>query len=480
MRLEAVTAELRPRSDWEAVDLGLALVRRDFRRVLAAWWLGMLPMLVLASPLLMFGHSGWFMFLFWWWMPLGSRMAMYHLSRHLFGEVPAAGDIWRELPRACIRRFGYRMLWARLSHWRPLTMAVEDLEGLRGKAYANRCRVLMRRGDSTLVMLGMWKCGLALWFAVSLFCLFVLFLSQAEQEEWTLAFQMFFSGGDLTLPFSGRVGVMLSLLLSLSLTDIFCTGAGFGIYVNHRTWIEGWDVELAFRRMAARIGKLVAALALGFFLIPQARAEEGDKERIQRVLGDDDFEVHTEKQTTWVPADWFNWNWGSSSSTGSGGGFNGMLTLMQVSMIVLLVVLLAWLIYRFRHVFQRGGGGGRMVERAKARVVMGMEVGEETLPDDVAASALRAWREGRGQEALGLLYRGAISWMIGDGGVGIAESDTESDCLRRVRDAGLRQGSYFESLTAVWMQLAYGRELPGNAAVERLCAEWPFRKGGQV
>ena len=52
MRLEGVTAELRPRSDWEAVDLGLALVRRDFWRLFASWWLGMLPVLVL-SPFLL-------------------------------------------------------------------------------------------------------------------------------------------------------------------------------------------------------------------------------------------------------------------------------------------------------------------------------------------------------------------------------------------------------------------------------------------
>jgi hypothetical protein len=42
MRLENVTAEIRPRSDWEAVDLGLALVRRDFWRCFSVWWLAVL------------------------------------------------------------------------------------------------------------------------------------------------------------------------------------------------------------------------------------------------------------------------------------------------------------------------------------------------------------------------------------------------------------------------------------------------------
>ena len=49
MRLDAVTAEIRPRSDWEAVDLGLALVRRDFWRCFAVWWLAVIVPTVAAG-----------------------------------------------------------------------------------------------------------------------------------------------------------------------------------------------------------------------------------------------------------------------------------------------------------------------------------------------------------------------------------------------------------------------------------------------
>jgi hypothetical protein len=37
MRLEDITAEVRPRGRWEAVDLGFAMVRRHFGRLLIAW-----------------------------------------------------------------------------------------------------------------------------------------------------------------------------------------------------------------------------------------------------------------------------------------------------------------------------------------------------------------------------------------------------------------------------------------------------------
>src|SRR5207342_1489924 len=50
----------------------------------------------------------------------------------------------------------------------------------------------------------------------------------------------------------------------------FYVGAGFGLYLNRRTQLEAWDVELAFRRLRERLGGalVVAFLALGVVLSP--------------------------------------------------------------------------------------------------------------------------------------------------------------------------------------------------------------------
>jgi len=44
MQLEDLTAEVRPRSHWEAADLGFALVRRHFPKLLAGWLLCVGPL----------------------------------------------------------------------------------------------------------------------------------------------------------------------------------------------------------------------------------------------------------------------------------------------------------------------------------------------------------------------------------------------------------------------------------------------------
>ncbi len=471
MRLESVTAELRPRSDWEAVDLGLALARRDFWRLFAAWWLGLVPVLVPASFFLR-EYPVPVVLACWWWMPVGSRLVLFVLSRRLFGELPRWKEIFRELPRACVRRFGFRMLWARLSPWRPLTMAVEDLEGLRGKDYARRVRLLLRRGDATVVMLAMWRAALTGWLALALFFMAMMFLPAGQAEEWQALLEAWKDDSWSEIPAAvGWLG-LVSLLLSLSLVDVFATGAGFGIYVNHRTWIEGWDVELAFRRLGNRLRGAGAAL-LGLLVFcgspPVARA--APKETMEEVKAHPDFTVYSEEFRVPNPTAPRTWNWDGSWLAGIAEGLLWLVLLAFVAFVV-------WLIWRYRHLFKGGGGApAKRLATPAARVVMGLEVAPESLPRDIPAAAMELWQVGRRQEAMGLLYRGAISRLIANGGVEIAESDTESDCLRRVAAEAAVHAGYFSGLTEAWMRLAYGRSAPPEEAMRRLCESWPFAEG---
>lgn len=471
MRLEDVTAELRPRSDWEAVDLGLALARRDFWRLLGAWWLGMSPMLLLCVaflrdyPVLIFLAC-------WWWVPVASRLVLFVVSRHLFGELPGWKAIFREWPRATFRRFGFRMLLARFSPWRPLTMAVEDLEGLRGKSYAARVRLLLRRGDATVVALALWRAALTVWIAVALIGTAALFLPQGQSEEWKILFSTLKDDSWLNLPPSFGWILLASLLGSMSLVDLFSTGAGFGIYVNHRTWIEGWDVELAFRRMGNRLGGVASVILAALFLwagSPVADAAADPKETITEVKANEDFKVYQEDIKHPNPSK-NDWN-------GPGEWMATLGTLLLYSLLGALVGFIIWVIWRNRHLFKSGGLSRRAPRLpAQARVVMGMDVAPESLPPDIPTAALELWRVGRRQEAMSLLYRGSISKLITGNGIEIAESDTESDCLRRVTAEAASYAGYFSGLTEAWMLLAYGRSAPADRIMEDLCARWPFQE----
>lgn len=481
MRLENVTAAIRPRSDWEAVDLGFAMVRRDFWRCITAWCLAVALPTVLGVWLL-WDHPLLLLCLFWWWRPAGSRLVLFELSRRLFGEAPRWGDVWREIPRAWTRRFFHRFLLLRFSPWLPVTLAVESLEGLRGNDYKQRARQISRRGEGVAV--GIYLVGdvIAVWLGVGLVFLILMFIPEGQDGAWQEALMAFDPENPQEIPLLILRVMVFCVMAAMALCDVFLTGAGFGIYINNRTWLEGWDVELAFRRMSRRLTHTALVLAAGLAVFsaatPLAIAQEDDPaERIRQVKEAPEFEVHTITDRVPVPkGDWLDW-----LSFSGGGALQGGLTILGYGLLVAGLVWLAWMIWRNRHIFvlRRGEGSGAG-EKTRARVVMGMEVTRESLPHDVPGTALQLWENGRHHEAMVLLYRGAISALVNQHHVDIDESDTEGDCLRRVD--GISAGGdreFFGKLTDVWSAHAYARRQPDDETVRGLCASWPFLTEGR-
>jgi hypothetical protein len=73
--------------------------------------------------------------------------------------------------------------------------------------------------------------------------------------------------------------------LSVSLVEPIYVAAGFGLYLHRRTQLEAWDVELVFRRLAARARELAAAAAALLavaLLCGSLRLEPGDAGRARR------------------------------------------------------------------------------------------------------------------------------------------------------------------------------------------------------
>ena len=51
-------------------------------------------------------------------------------------------------------------------------------------------------------------------------------------------------------------------LLAFALVEPFFAAAGFALYLNRRTQLEGWDLERTFRNLAARLRAATMALLL--------------------------------------------------------------------------------------------------------------------------------------------------------------------------------------------------------------------------
>src|SRR6478672_2571323 len=89
MRLDQLRVELRPRSPWEAMELGVALARRHVRAIWTPWLLASVPLFV------GFNLLGWAFDLvpvasiaMWWCKPLFDRIPLFVVSRAVFGTAP--------------------------------------------------------------------------------------------------------------------------------------------------------------------------------------------------------------------------------------------------------------------------------------------------------------------------------------------------------------------------------------------------------
>lgn len=272
MRLESLTVELRPRSPWEAMELGTALVRRHAAVVWGAWlvFTGLVfALLNLAAWSI--GHL-WLAFLLMWWLrPVFDRIPLYVLSRAVFGAAPRVGETLRAQLRWGWRPMRGHLTWRRLSPMRAATLPVDLLEGADRKRLPERRRVIAG-GVGGPAMLLISACALfVLSLELSLLGLTLLFVPDQMVPQIAQDLMADFGKG---IPPWAQFALNLVDWLAVAFVEPFYIGAGFGLYLNRRTQLEAWDLEIAFRRMRRRLesaattaGALLLALAL---LLPAA------------------------------------------------------------------------------------------------------------------------------------------------------------------------------------------------------------------
>lgn len=484
MRLEDLTIALRPRKPWEAVDLGCALVRRDYGRIMLLWLITVVPVWLVLAALLR-DQPAWFGVIAWWLKPLYDRVPLFHVSRAAFGSRPTVRETLREWPRLWSRFLLPSLLWRRLSLVRSFALPVLMLEGQKGKVARQRVATLASDGGSggAGATWAFIKLEIAFWLGLSAL------VSSIGPAEGLPDFSSIAQDPESYFEVSAAQQWFSNLLylIAMSVIEPFYVGAGFGLYLNSRTKLEGWDIELAFRRLAARLKPVAAALLTMAFLLPglcdavekrmevpgkKVVAEEVSEARqtVQEILKEDTFKEHSMTTSVWVD---------DASSDAAPEVTDLMVWLMQTSGYVLLAFLIGWLIWwllRNQHLFT---GGVRRV-RAKVEppgptVVMGLDIARESLPDDIVTAARAAWSAGRFREALSLLYRGSLSRLVEHLHLPISDSDTEDDCLEKtaaLADASIT--SFFRQLTLIWVRAAYAGKEAQPDEFESLCRGWPF------
>src|SRR5574337_711510 len=268
MELERIRVVLRPRVP------GAALLRANARAVWSAWFAFTLPLFVLCNALgvlLGLPWLGWV--LIWWLRPLFDRLPLYVLSRAVFEQTPHWRDTLRGQSKWSWRSTLASLSWLRIDSHRALRLPLDLLEGAPRRQRALRWRVLRRRigGITSMLTYSCLQFELVLFLSVWLFALLLI------PHEWRPQSLTALLQDDVPRASAGWTLAGASVAyLAMSAIEPLYVACGFALYLNRRTQLEAWDIDLAFRRLRARLqglGKTLAVLLLcaGALAVP-ARA----------------------------------------------------------------------------------------------------------------------------------------------------------------------------------------------------------------
>jgi hypothetical protein len=520
MPLSRAEAALRPRTPWEAVDLGVHLAQRHAGLLLGSWALLTLPLFALLS-LLLWRWPGLVLLLFWWLKPAFERLPLHILARALFGATPTLGQALRAWPGLLRGELAASLLARRFSLSRSFTLPLLQLENLRGAQRQARLAALGRRSGEArwLTLLGM-HIEMLLWGGLLSLGYFLLPSQLVEPRDWLFLL--------LSPPEDWRWLEHLinaGYALVLVVWEPVYVACGFTLYLNRRTELEAWDIELVFRRLRQRlIGSAYALLlgcAIGLALLPgsspwadepaqscplpqqdpngpdaprlqqQKLNSEQSREAVQALLAAPPFR-NRETLTRWRLGE-------PPKETGTGkddaslkafldalshwkplGFIAQSLQALLWGALLAAVALLLWRYRDWLHLFAGRLGLPQKPRREAPAVMFALELTPESLPEDIAGEAERLWDE-QPRAALGLLYRALLIRLLHDFRVPLRDSTTEGEVLHCVEALERPElNRYAQILTRQWQDLAYGHRAPATSLKRGLCDGWRRLFDGEV
>ncbi|CAN7665238.1 DUF4129 domain-containing protein [Pseudomonas sp. LjRoot277] len=504
MRLSDATVVIRPRTTWEAMDLGILLSQRHRRLLMTSWAIVTLPIFALLSWVL-WDSPSLAVFIFWWLKPVFDRLPLYILSKAMFGETPTLKQALRQFPQLLKPQLLASLTWRRLSLSRSFLMPVVQLEGLSGQPRQQRLQVLLQRNAGAarwLTIIGV-HLESALW--IGLMVLFYLFLPQQVELDWN--WQTLITAATQDWRWLEHLTNAFYALVLIVWEPVY-VACGFSLYLNRRTVLESWDIELVFRRMRQRLSSAAVTLLLAaFLLMPTAQTvwaaepvispdsprlldqpltSQASRDSIKAILDQPPFKnkesvtryrFGEDKPATDTADDDPTTEWLEALlKLLDNQHFGTVASLIEIVLWGVLIGAIGLLIWHYRDGLQafvsRRPILNSKVARPLPQQAFGLDLNRETLPADIAASAERLWQT-HPREALGLLYRGLLSHLLHDFNMALKPADTEGQVLQRIEH--LQQPAllaFSQNLTGHWQNMAYGHRLPPEHLQQELCDGW--------
>ncbi len=513
VQVENLSIALRKRSNWEAIDLGFALARQWFMRLWGAWIIGALPVFIITMILTYSTENETlriFLFiLFWWGKPLYEQPLLFILSRQLFSEPVSLRDVLKDYFKIIKPQLAALLLWRRLSLSRSFNNPVAMLENLKGKERRSRLNVLHAQQSSAAQWLTIICVHIEYLLYTSLL-LFLFALIPSELNDDLSLLEWLGGEGSILLAVNN-----IAYFICISIMAPIYVASGFALYITRRIKLEGWDIELGFKRMKNRLENNTASIKhnngkspnailvclpllsclLAFSLLPSnSHAQEilnidknDAKTAIEEVLKHEDFgKTITKKELTFVGTnsededdetpqwlkDFFEWLFGNLGDEDVSTGFK----IIEIIIWLAIAGFIVWLISKYSHWLNWITLPSQSANNQTTPIpnkILGMEMSKNTLPRDILATFSNLINNKQYREALSLLYRATLSSIVHHGDIEIPVSATEQECATIVsQKRNENESMFFKSLTHAWIMLAYADQEPSKETLTNLREGW--------
>lgn len=499
MKLTDLKIQVRQRSAWEAIDLGFSFVQQHWRALMLPYFL---LVLLIATPVWLILPEAYLpiagLFV-WWFKPLFDRLLLYILSHQLFNEKTTTAEAFSALPDL-IRHTGLfsAMTYRRFSFSRSYVLPIWQLERLRRQPLKERKSLIYLQGHSNAIWLTLGCLHLEFIVVLSLYALILML--DPSGAAWEHIKSLFRGDIDMDTQYWRMLLDFIFYLVAILILEPFYVAAGFMLYINRRTQLEAWDIEITFRNLGERLSHLAKTgasllslaliLTVGSFSLmssnpvyayPESEHEFLAKQRlpaeqanatIKEIMALDELNKRTQIKT-WVPK-----NKTEEKKPKDPELSEDLIQLLAsifkaLLWIAVIVTIILALIYREKILAYLSPLRQQKKKQSKPEVLFGLDIRPESLPEDIAGTARKLWQEGQAREALSLLYRGALVTLTHEDQLDIQASHTEGDILKLAKPTTQAERyTYLRTLTKLWQTIAYAHRTPSQVEVEPLFIGW--------
>ncbi|MBM7334701.1 MAG: DUF4129 domain-containing protein [Alcanivorax sp.] len=515
MDLNRLNARLAPRSSWQAVDLGTRFYRRWWRQASLVWLVFTAVPFALLAGYAAATRSVWPLLLFWWLKPLWERPLLAFYSRALFDDYPGPLALLRAFPQYGLNGLAAQLTWRRFSPSRGFLTGVWQLEGTRGAQVSGRIAVMLRPPGQRAGTLTFTVLGLEHAMTVALVVLAMTLVPWQFNLEWSVWFQ---EQSHLQWGF-----VNLAWYLVLMVTEPLYVATSFALYLNQRTWLEGWDLQLGLTRIGERRRRAGGAALLVLLALcgaaphpveaqapPPGQAESRLKSLLHQpcrsdfsrdngtahqadpkqqaidLLASDTFMPFEERQDRRLREslrddDGDSW-WQDLlrrllDQEPDGGGRDplhvpdGLITGLGYLLLALLLVVILMMVRRYLPGVGGRGPDGKPVMPVR---VAGLDTRAESLPADLEQALDQELARGDVRAALALLLRDGLVTLFHYRPLPLTAGATEQDCLRAYQREldGAPVIAWLSALINAWTRTAWAHRPSDEQAVRELMARW--------